>query len=395
MSSTTRWWHWVWPLHRASGRRPAAGRQHRRRRLRVGAVGRRRSGTRRPSGGAAGRGRGGARGGLGLAAGGAADVAVINRTPSRAQTAADTANAAGQMGQAGRVGSIDDIAAADIVVNATPVGMGEHSPNMPATPPCCDQASGRGSGVRAAGNRLAGALRHRGVEAHNGLSMLAYQAAAAFELWTGIEAPVDEMRRPRWRAGEGRWVTCSGSLPSQTAEGTAAVPGRVSVVVVLLRRWRPDRRVVLMVAHRIRLLAGEHGRVGGGRWWPAAGRLGSVGRGSLRSASCRSSARPVDGVDDGGGVVAVVVRFDVGWTIPPAAVAAASLVTLSAVDLRAYRLPDAISFPASGLSPGRHRSGVSCHRQARRHRVGPRHRARHRCRAVGGPLGFGPAPRSR
>ena len=48
--------------------------------------------------------------------------------------------------------------------------------------------------------------------------------------------------------------------------------------------------------------------------------------------------------------VAVVVRFDVGWTILPPLVAAASLVTLSAVDLRAYRLPDAISFPASGLS---------------------------------------------
>ena len=47
---------------------------------------------------------------------------------------------------------------------------------------------------------------------------------------------------------------------------------------------------------------------------------------------------------------AVVVRFDVGWAMIPPLVAAVSLVTLSAVDLRAYRLPDAISFPASGLS---------------------------------------------
>ena len=39
------------------------------------------------------------------------------------------------------------------------------------------------------------ALRQRGVEAHNGLSMLAYQAAAAFELWTGVEAPVEVMRQ--------------------------------------------------------------------------------------------------------------------------------------------------------------------------------------------------------
>ncbi|MCY4665834.1 MAG: shikimate dehydrogenase [Acidimicrobiaceae bacterium] len=132
----------------------------------------------------------------GLAAGGAADVAVINRTPSRAQTAADIANATGQAGQVGRVGSIDDIAAADIVVNATPVGMGEHSPNMP-----CDPTLLRPGQVAVdlvyepLETAWLAALRHRGVAAHNGLSMLAYQAAAAFELWTGIEAPVDEMRQ--------------------------------------------------------------------------------------------------------------------------------------------------------------------------------------------------------
>ena len=39
------------------------------------------------------------------------------------------------------------------------------------------------------------ALRRRGVEAHNGLSMLAYQAAAAFEMWTGTQAPVEVMRQ--------------------------------------------------------------------------------------------------------------------------------------------------------------------------------------------------------
>ena len=47
---------------------------------------------------------------------------------------------------------------------------------------------------------------------------------------------------------------------------------------------------------------------------------------------------------------AVVARFDVGWAMVPPLVAAVSLVTLSAVDLRSYRLPDAITFPALGLS---------------------------------------------
>ena len=131
----------------------------------------------------------------GLAAAGAAEVAVINRTPSKARAAADIANAAGEAGQAGRIGSLDDIAAADVVVNATSVGMGAHA-SMP-----CDPTLLRPGQVAVdlvyepLETAWLAALRRRGVEAHNGLSMLAYQAAAAFELWTGIEAPVDVMRQ--------------------------------------------------------------------------------------------------------------------------------------------------------------------------------------------------------
>ena len=132
----------------------------------------------------------------GLAAAGAADVAVINRTPSKALAAAAVANAASQAGQPGRLGSMDDIAAADVVVNATSVGMGAGSSAMP-----CDPALLRCGQVAVdlvyepLETAWLAALRQRGVEAHNGLSMLAYQAAAAFELWTGIAAPVDAMRR--------------------------------------------------------------------------------------------------------------------------------------------------------------------------------------------------------
>ena len=132
----------------------------------------------------------------GLAAAGAAEVAVINRTPSRAQAAADIANEAGQAGQPGRVGSVDDIAAADVVVNATSVGMGADSSSMP-----CDPTILRPGQVAVdlvyepLETAWLAALRRRDVEAHNGLSMLAYQAAAAFELWTGIQAPVDAMRQ--------------------------------------------------------------------------------------------------------------------------------------------------------------------------------------------------------
>ncbi len=132
----------------------------------------------------------------GLAAAGAADVAVINRTPSRALAAAAVANATGRADQPGRVGSSDDIAAADIVVNATSVGMGADSASLP-----CDPSLLRPGQIAVdlvyepLETAWLAALRRRGVEAHNGLSMLAHQAAAAFELWTGVEAPVEVMRQ--------------------------------------------------------------------------------------------------------------------------------------------------------------------------------------------------------
>ena len=132
----------------------------------------------------------------GLASAGAADVAVINRTPSKAEAAADIANAAGGAGQPGRAGSMDDIAAADLVVNATSVGMGADADSMPCEPRLLRPGQVAVDLVyEPLETAWLAALRRQGVEAHNGLSMLAYQAAAAFELWTGVEAPVEVMRQ--------------------------------------------------------------------------------------------------------------------------------------------------------------------------------------------------------
>jgi shikimate dehydrogenase len=38
------------------------------------------------------------------------------------------------------------------------------------------------------------AARARGIACANGLGMLVHQAALAFELWTGVDAPLDAMR---------------------------------------------------------------------------------------------------------------------------------------------------------------------------------------------------------
>ena len=137
----------------------------------------------------------------GLASSGAAEVVVINRTAANAEAVAAAANVAPGPGSVGRVGIAADVASADIVVNATSVGMGT-DPSMPCDPGLLHEAQVAVDLVyEPLETAWLAALRSRGVRAHNGLSMLVHQAARAFELWTGEPAPVEVMRRA---AVEGR-----------------------------------------------------------------------------------------------------------------------------------------------------------------------------------------------
>ena len=127
-----------------------------------------------------------------LAQAGAAEVAVANRTIGRAVEAAELAGPTGRVLEPSMVG--EAVAGADLVINATSVGMAGADDGRPVDP-----------GLVAAGAVAVdliyhpaetvwlAALRARGVEAHNGLSMLVHQAAHAFTLWTGLEAPVAAM----------------------------------------------------------------------------------------------------------------------------------------------------------------------------------------------------------
>ncbi len=113
-----------------------------------------------------------------------AEVAVVNRTPSRAEAASLLATGAG------RVGSAADIARADIVVNATSVGMGGTG-GLP-----CDPELLRSGQVvvelvvHPVETAWLKAARQHGATAVDGVGMLAHQAARAFRLWTGAEPPV-------------------------------------------------------------------------------------------------------------------------------------------------------------------------------------------------------------
>ncbi len=124
---------------------------------------------------------------------GAADIAVVNRTPDRAGSAAELA------GAVGRVVAPDlaapAIAEADVVVNATPVGMsGGPDGEMPVDPHALRVGQVAVDLIyHPLETPWLAALRRQGIEAHGGLSMLLFQAARAFSLWTGVEAPVAAM----------------------------------------------------------------------------------------------------------------------------------------------------------------------------------------------------------
>lgn len=143
---------------------------------------------------------------LALAGAGAAEVVVANRTLERAEVAAALAGSVGRaVGlSTGSPGGRPDgplagaLADADLVVNATPVGMGDASGTTVADLPVDPALVGPGAVVvdlvyHPAETALMAAVRERGIEAHGGLSMLVGQAARAFTLWTGAEAPVAAM----------------------------------------------------------------------------------------------------------------------------------------------------------------------------------------------------------
>jgi shikimate dehydrogenase len=117
---------------------------------------------------------------------GADEIMVVNRTPARAVEAVGLAAAA-------RIGATDELPAADIVVNATPVGLGSSD-----TP--FDAALLRSGQVVAdlvyhpLETRLLAAARERGCQIVDGLGMLVHQAVLQQELWTGRRPDPDVMR---------------------------------------------------------------------------------------------------------------------------------------------------------------------------------------------------------
>jgi len=125
-----------------------------------------------------------------LADAGVAEIGVANRTSDRAAAAVRLG------GQVARTAAVEDALDYDVVVNATSVGMGMAAADtvlpLPADRLRADQVV-VDLVYEPVETALLVAARAVGARTVDGVGMLVHQAAAAFGLWTGLEAPVEVM----------------------------------------------------------------------------------------------------------------------------------------------------------------------------------------------------------
>jgi shikimate dehydrogenase len=110
---------------------------------------------------------------------GAAEVSIWNRTQERAQELAD------------EFGAVPKLQSADIVVNATSVGL--HEGTLPLD--TLDAPATAVELVYGSDTPFTAWARANGARLVDGLEILVRQGALSFARWTGMEPPLDTMRR--------------------------------------------------------------------------------------------------------------------------------------------------------------------------------------------------------
>lgn len=127
------------------------------------------------------------------------NVAIANRTQSRAEELSRALNqAVGQdksrvVGFEGEVFR-ESVREADLLVNTTSVGMYPDTDSIPIDPELLHPGLSVYDLVyNPAETRLVGEARARGIRAMTGIKMLVHQGAISLEMWTGQQAPIDVM----------------------------------------------------------------------------------------------------------------------------------------------------------------------------------------------------------
>ncbi len=124
-----------------------------------------------------------------------AEVSLWNRTAAKAEALAEELGAR----------AVAEPAAFDLLVNATTVGLEQASSRPPASgdlkplPVDADSFSERQVVVDLVygphETALASCARGRGARVIDGLEVLVHQGAASLRIWTGLDPPIDTMRR--------------------------------------------------------------------------------------------------------------------------------------------------------------------------------------------------------
>jgi len=129
------------------------------------------------------------------------EVAVLNRTPERAEALVEALShsnpeASLRAGPLKRGKLKRELAASQLLVNATPVGMHPHVDECPVPEDVPIPASVAVFDLvyNPEETELLKRAREAGAKAIGGLGMLLHQGAEAFRLWTGREAPLEVMR---------------------------------------------------------------------------------------------------------------------------------------------------------------------------------------------------------
>ena len=122
---------------------------------------------------------------------GVAHLCVLARDPQRAEELRPVAG--NVIFEASGLGDSERwVEQANVIVNATPIGQKMEPPVIPVAA-ISPQAVVVDLVYRPPVTPLIEGARARGAIAHSGLGMLLHQAALSFEIWTGVEAPMEAM----------------------------------------------------------------------------------------------------------------------------------------------------------------------------------------------------------